>query len=606
MAFLQSPWVVLQIVNSSDLRLSSTSPSGEGISDFTQLVAATAMDMPHVNQAVPKAYVDLGAHMQAWARELLEAEKLPVCTRSEVAEHIRASSDLSLSLDDSDIVGRALDFLAAGGLVVPAQGSESVILDPWWLAGALACAITVEPGRLAALPAALVQRGFLHHDRDSLAAVWPDDKGFTDALRRSLVGLLHRFDLAYEVVTGGVGPLGGEVKYSLVASMLPEAHKDGSQSLDGALEPVAAGESEVGVQYRIDFVPPDLWSSLIIRCGSLVVPEACTRTSAVLEWGDQRALLTLDTGRGQLTLVCRGPSPVELRVRFHWTLVELVKRKYPFLDTKEWLHAMCHACQNSSQLLPRAVSMALAGNPFFCAHCLENIVLVVDDLLLSPLDALDKALSTPVTSPEGVAQLCRLAARMVDTTEFLCNRHGHRTQLWLPVPARAAGGAGAGAGAGSGAATGTSDMSASFHDHLNWVSICENPAGWHICPRIPGGYSRSRLSTRSAAAVEPLLQRVAGVLCVVSDLTGASVPPAWRDWKGAVEPLLGRDGWEDRDWSFLVARLSASSTSGVSKSDAFGRSWLCEEHMKVVTPASSEVRSPAAFAIFDDSVVLEV
>ncbi len=294
------------------------------------------MRMPHVNQTVPKAYVDLGSHLQAWARDLLDGSNLPVCTRSEVADRIRSSTDLSRHLGRPDIVGRALDFLAAGGAVVPAQSNESVILDPWWLAGALACAISVDPARLAALPSALFQRGFLFQDSDTLAAVWPNDKGFTDVLRRSLLDLLHRFDLAYEVVDG----VGGEVKYSLVPCMLPEG---GSLSLDGAIGPLIAGESEVGVQYHIGYVPPDLWSSLIVRFGSLVAPEACTRTSTVLQWAGQRALLTLDVANGRLTLVCRGPSPVELRVRFHWTLVELVKRKYPFLSSKSGC-TVCVTC----------------------------------------------------------------------------------------------------------------------------------------------------------------------------------------------------------------------------------------------------------------------
>ncbi len=68
-------------MNTTDLRLSSTTSGGEGIAEFVQLVAATAMGMPHVNQSIPASYVDLGVQLQTWACLLMSTDEPPVCTR---------------------------------------------------------------------------------------------------------------------------------------------------------------------------------------------------------------------------------------------------------------------------------------------------------------------------------------------------------------------------------------------------------------------------------------------------------------------------------------------------------------------------------------------
>jgi hypothetical protein len=68
----------------------------------------------------------------------------------------------------------------------------------------------------------------------------------------------------------------------------------------------------------------------------------------------------------------------------------------------------------------------------------------------------------------------------------------------------------------------------------------------------------------------------------VGDISGVSVPPAWRDWKGAVEPLLGGDSWRGKDWGTLVATLCAGSTPSSPVLEWHSCGWMCREHVKVV------------------------
>jgi hypothetical protein len=564
-----------QIVNTSELRLSSV--TGEGISPFVDLVASTAiMRLPHVNQAIPQAYVDLGSSLEAWSRELLAVGQPPVCTRAMVHERVTSTAALSRYLYDQEITTRALKFLASGGVVVLASNAaQSVILDPGWLADTLACVITMDPTRLSRLSPVLIQQGRLSHTPEALAAVWPEAAGYTDGLRQTLLFLLHRFDLAYELRDASGASLG----CSLVPSMLPDGRST-LLSLDSAIGPLGDGHTEAGMEYRLEFVPPDLWPLLIIQFSGMVISDTCTRSSAVLHWGGQRGLVTLDVDRGLLRLVVRGPHPLELRVRFHWNLMAFVKRKYPHLATAKFLHGVCHVCHNSSPLYGRPLDSVKRGLAFECSLCFDPAVVILpsEDLVDVPSARVDGALAAGLVEVPCAARLCALAARMVDTVDALCDGQGHRAQLWLPMPALHRGGAGAAAGA----ASGSSDDQDHDHDHdgaaLSWVCVCEDPSGWHVqlqsrvMPRTP-------LDTRALRAVAPVLHRVAAVVCAVSTVTGGHSPVESRDYLASQEGV--RAGMADRAWASFVRELHADFESVQRRSAVHGAQslqdgrWLC-------------------------------
>jgi hypothetical protein len=397
-------------VNTTDIRLSSV--TGDGIDEFVQLVATTAMALPHVNQSVPMAYVDLGSHLEAWSRELIAEHEPPVRTRDEVLARVAATPLLASQFSDPSAIARALAFLTSGGVVVVAHDAveQVLILDPGWLADTLACVVTLDPEHLLELPPALQQRGLLRHTQDALGGVWPTTRGFTSRLHQTLLPLLHRFSLAYELRDSSDDTIG----YSLVPCMLP-AGPGGEICLDGAIGRVAQGQREVGVEYQLGYLPPDLWPHLILRCSAMVIPEACTRSTAVLQHGGQRALVAVQPNGNSLRLIARGSDPEELRVRVHWTLLGLCADKFPFLRTDGSVHAVCHVCHRTS----RAVVGRSSDTSFHCEH-----ILPVSELVRTPSAALDAALVTPVSNMADVAALCRAAARMVDTCSVLLDSQG--------------------------------------------------------------------------------------------------------------------------------------------------------------------------------------
>ncbi len=199
--------------------LAVSSTTGLHLDALVDILARTALALPHVNQSVPTSYMRLGETLSTLAASLLAAHAPPVIS---LADLHRAVQDASLDLP-RDRLDRALDFLVSGGSVVASPDRDAVILDPVWLADTLACAISASPARLGALPPDLAVRGFLVHSPEALGAVWGGVGGRDPAMWGLLVRMLHQFDLAFQVTDADGAPLG----ISLVPSMLPQGVSGG-------------------------------------------------------------------------------------------------------------------------------------------------------------------------------------------------------------------------------------------------------------------------------------------------------------------------------------------------------------------------------------------
>jgi hypothetical protein len=569
-----------QIVNTSDIRLSSI--SGEGIDQFVQVVASAMMSMPHVKETVPRAFVDLKENLVEWSQELVKLGSSPVCSEGEVRERVLAPrSGLPQWLADPLVVAQALTFLEAGGSIIKAHHGDTVtlVLDPRWLANTFACIITADPGRLKALPGDLTKRGILRHDVGTLAMVWPDADDYSASLRETLVFLLHHFDLAFSVR----GEADSELGFSLVPCMLPQDEAVGGPPLDVALGPLKAGEAEAGLHYVLDFLPADLWPSLILRCAAMVDPYTCTRSSATLRFAGQCALLTLDAS-SRLTLITRGPSPTDLRVRFYWILVELLTQKYPDLTRDKSLHTVCHVCHNPSSLFGRPLKDAQAGRPIYCSICTDDVHLPVEDIVSEPAGVVDSALEEckvePLT-PESVKRLRDSVTRMVDTAWVLWDHHGRRSTVWLPVPkvGRTA----------SDPAAALKDLSQWHDDLLGWVPVCEDASGWHVLNNCLPVLGTARLRVASLQAVVPLLLRVASMMCAVggstSELSAAVADSqAWLTLVKRFPRTMGAGGGHV-DWVEFCHGLSRALRCASADDDGAALEWrsghwVCLRHVE--------------------------
>jgi hypothetical protein len=345
------------------------------------------MTLPHVTDRVPRAYVDLGAALSTLGHELMEWGQVPLLPRSAIAAHL-ASCGPQLG---PDCLARGLEFLANGGSLVLADGGTTAVLDPLWLAHTLAQIITTDRARLAVLPRALVERGLLAHDPATLAQVWPEGPEGREGVdgertpgRALLLDLLHRFDLATPLVDCEGQGLG----LSLVPSMLPWGDVERGQDL---LQPLQAGESRAGVQYRLAMVPPDLWGLLLVRSAALSVPQVCTTSTAAYRMGCESAAAWLDEDDKCLTVWCQGPNPSLLRRGLHSIVFGLVETKFPGVMGQGAVTALCHMCGAGRRLTSEVKTRVQAGTVVGCEECL--CPLQVLDLVEDPGAALERALA---------------------------------------------------------------------------------------------------------------------------------------------------------------------------------------------------------------------
>jgi hypothetical protein len=328
------------------------------------------------------------------------------------------------------------------------------------------------------------------------------------------------------------------------------------------------------LRYSLVAVPADFWESLVgfLVEWNLFVPVARTwfRDCVRVQCDGQRGLLFLDAEAEvpRLTLVCRGIRLVELRSRFHWMLMKWLAQRFPFPLTDGSVYSVCHRCRGLSEVCGRLLRKVLEGKPFFCGHNHydeavdfdEDLILSVEDLVRTPARALDMALAREHCETSGaggpakvmpVADLCGLAARLVDTAAVLrCRDGGHRAQLWLPVP----------------------------HPCGTWVAVCEHPAGWHKHAAVDVAAGEMRLWTGNMLALWHIHHRVFEVVKITS--SGASTPYTkvsdLEDFEDFYSSLFASTKDEQHpSWPAFAVQLDALSSSPLRWCTD---KWLCEEH----------------------------
>ncbi len=489
-----------QIVNTDVLELSSL--TGENVDVFMEQVATIIMGMPFVRERVPASFVSLGHHLRTWAAQLVAADKPPVATVQEVTQHIRrlghgAESVTALLDNTSDLMG-ALEYLCdIGAVAYPRRGGVDkamgmLVLDPRWLSGMVSCMVTADPKQLAVLPPCLVKRGVLQHDPAALSRVWSDAKGYTAAMRAQLLPLLLKLGLAFRV-HGAVDDANG---LSVVPGMLPQDGRLGGVSLDVALGPVTPGLRESGFLMDSFDVSADFWPVFVYRCAPWAKSLECSRTRMVVEGAGQRAVITWNVDKHQLSVVTRGCEPEVLATRLYWAALELVQQKYPYLPLDKSLHALCHVCHCASQVYGRPLRAFQSGSTFVCSHCEDDdVVLEPMHLVQAPADRLPSLLADGRTSLTPVVrQVTAQVAACVDVTRVTQNFDGRRQALWVPlVPPEDLV-----AGCAGGVVRG-------------WLPVCEDDEGWHLVERDPVQVD-AVLSHGAWQSVVPMLLQVSRTL----------------------------------------------------------------------------------------------
>lgn len=342
-----------QIINTSDIRLSSL--TSEGIDVFTNILASIAMDMEHVKNA-KYSHKRLIESVLKKSTNLLHRGLAPTC----------ASTDLHYSVED-------INYLKDVGTII--VHNKTVILDPLWLAREFYRLVTANPLSLETLPKILTTRGILQHDEQTLNTIWTESK-YTKTQHDALFFLIHSFGIATKKEESGNW-------YSSVPSLLPSMlpSDDGMATTKENDSAMSKEEKEVEVQLHLNFLPPDLWTLLMVELNDFVEMCGQTRTSTKMQSGHNHAILKMDHSKNTLNLIVCGPDPGVFRNVICEIMINVLRTNYPLMCLDRSLHVVCHVCHGSSQFYGRVLRNVKKGENFYCTNCIDDVVLDVKDLV---------------------------------------------------------------------------------------------------------------------------------------------------------------------------------------------------------------------------------
>lgn len=376
-----------QIINTDIITVSSL--TGDGIQTITDYIASTGIEINGGISSVPLEYVELKKYIQDWSNQCIKDNKVPVESTENVYQYILDNSELSEKLGGRAGISEGLNFLKKIGSIVFHQEQEFVILDPIFIDNVFRNLVTANPEKLRKYLTScdiLVYRGILMHDQETLKIIWPDSEGYTDSMRIQILKITHIFNVSIDDSSRGND-------YSFVPGMLTYDETMGYRSIDDEIGSLNEGETQVGLFYETGMPASNFWMTFLQKWWNFAIPEKCRRTKAILQYGDNRAMLKLKHNNlyyvGNIEIIIRGKNPIEFRSILYRMLTDFVKINYPYLDTKSCLHVNCHVCNNNTGLYGRMLREILLKKKTHtqCMHCVdEDVYLEISDLINTSID----------------------------------------------------------------------------------------------------------------------------------------------------------------------------------------------------------------------------
>jgi internalin A len=279
-----------------------SSKTGEGVEDLKREIGRCAARLPMMGLRWPRTW---RAAQQSVKR--LRAT-VPYSSLNDVLNTILSSG---LTKEDAAVLLRWLHEL--GEVLHYAEVpelAELVMLDPQW--------VTLHVGQVLASSEVQKAKGIL--TKSCVEEIWPH---IDDHVRRHLLGMMERFDLAYRI------PEDQEHR-CLVVERLPQNPPDYEQKWQEA-----AGTAEVRLRYRLKSLHPGIPTWFIARCHRFTLGLHWLR--GVL-FGDRRhkprhlALITANEGERTVDFVVRGPQPWSFLPILTDGFEDTILKRYPGLE----------------------------------------------------------------------------------------------------------------------------------------------------------------------------------------------------------------------------------------------------------------------------------
>ena len=274
-----------------DLVFVLSSCSGDGVDALRIGLANHAFTLDHVRETVPAPYIKLHEQLSiraANARHLPLEDVVAIATGNACRVPVTGAPDATIPDQASTL--RALAKLSGWGAIHHRDSPElrgTVVLQPQWLADAMACIIGPKNAATAAADAVVRVRTERRHqlmaigrlDHASIDQLWSAETiaGFDEsnvALCPYLLATMHAFELAYPLRDETGEPTG----VSLVPSMLPIQRPVSAAPFEGLADDSRLAKMRV----ELSFLPQELFPRLLVRLQQYVQAGDC--------WFDAHAL----------------------------------------------------------------------------------------------------------------------------------------------------------------------------------------------------------------------------------------------------------------------------------------------------------------------------
>lgn len=302
--------------------LSVSNKKGTGIAELKDALAQHAAALPLMGQPWPQKWLDVEEELLTRPEHHINLDTYTAaCVECGVDEEI-ARGTLGTYLHD---LGKILYFRDDNVLC------NLIVLKPNWVTKAISRVLTDDH--------IINSKGILRHaDLPRIWATDEDGRRYDPRLYPVFLRLMERFDLSYQLADPGE-----QATASLVPQLLP--HQPPAE-LPPWPETPPAGQAQVEMIYRLDFVPAGIMSWFIVRTHRYS-RDLHWREGVMLAYEGHQARTELNPMLREIRLVVWGPQPHNFFTILKNT-IDLILGRFEGLRIRREVPCICHWQRESS------------------------------------------------------------------------------------------------------------------------------------------------------------------------------------------------------------------------------------------------------------------
>jgi internalin A len=301
---------------------------GEGIAELKTMLADQASRLPLMGQPWPEKWLYAEEVLLARPEHHIDADTYAHCCSTCGVETDIAKGSLGNYLHD---LGKILYFRDDYVL------SNLIVLKPNWVSKAISCVLDDEATRRA-------QGILLHADLPHIWAVDEDGQPYESHLYPIFLRLMERFYLSYQIEADSPGD---HSTSSLIPQLLPYQPPP---SLPAWPKSPAAGQTQVEMVYRFNFLPTGIMSWFIVRTHRNS-QNLHWREGVLLAYKGHQARVELNPMQRELRLLVQGPLPQNFFTILMNTM-DVILARFEGLKVQREIPCICHWQREEAEPCP--------------------------------------------------------------------------------------------------------------------------------------------------------------------------------------------------------------------------------------------------------------